>query len=353
MGRSRQTTQTQSMPEFQQEYLQNTLLPFATNISQQGFTPYTGQMVADVSQAVSGAGDLFGQMAQPGALGAQASSLYGNLARPTAIQGEAGDFYRSGAQTTAGERAAADLYGNLGGMAGMTVDDFTARTTANMSPYMEQVINASLARINRERDIARTQEMAEITQRGAFGNEGRNVFEAERAAAYEIGRDQLIANLLQQGYTQAQAQTMAQLQMQQAAAGTAAAGMAQLGGMERGGMQQAAAGLAGLSGQQQAAMQAAAAGLQQSERDRLAALGQSAEGMMRVGGIEQATEQARLDALMAEFMREQSLPYQQLDALTSAASGVPAGYGTTSQTYRPGLIDFLTAGASAYSASSK
>lgn len=348
MGKSRQTT-TQSMPEFQQQYLENTLLPFATNISEQQFTPYTGEMVAGISPTTAGARDLFGQMGQTGALGAQASEMYGNLSIPPKMQGEAGNFFRSGARTTDAERAASSLYGQLGDISNMSPEDFAAMTTANMSPYLNQVLDASLARINRERDVARTQEMAELTQRRAFGNEGRGVFEAERAAAYEIGRDQLIANLMQQGYTQAQAQTMAQLGLQANAAGTAASGMAQLGGMERGGMQQAAAGIAGLSAQQQNAMQAAAAGLQQAERDRLAGLGQSAEGLMRLGGLEQATEQARLDAQLAEFMRQQNMPYQQLDALTSAASGVPAGYGTTNQTYRPGLIDFLTAGATAYS----
>ena len=244
MGKSRQTTTTESMPAFQQEYLQNTLLPFATNISQQGFTPYGGEMTAGVSETT--------RMAMP-------------------------QFER-----------VADI-------AGMTPADYAAMTSANMSPYQAQVIDAALARGQRERDIARTGEMADITRAGAFGNERRGVFEAERQAAFDIGQQEMIANLLQQGYSQAQAATMAQLAQAQGAAGQAAAGFTQL------------------------------------------------------GGLEQATEQARLDAAMAEFMREQGLPYQQLGALVSAAGGVPAGYGTTSQAYRPGVLDYLTAGATAYS----
>lgn len=237
-GGGSQTT-TQTMPQFQQDFLQNTLLPFATNISEQEFTPYTGQMTADVSQT---------------ALAAQ-------------------PFY--------------DVAGNI---SGMTPQDYAAMTEANLSPYMSNVIDASLARAARERDIARTGEMADITRAGAFGNERRGVFEAERQAAYEIGRDQMIADLMQQGYSQAQAQTMAQIGQSQSAAQQAAAGYTQL------------------------------------------------------GGLEQATEQSRLDALMQEFMREQGMPYQQLGALSQAAGGVPTMTNTTTS-QRPGIFDYLTLGA--------
>jgi hypothetical protein len=228
----------------------------------------------------------------------------------------------------------------------MTPQDYAAMTSANMSPFQSQVIDATLARANREREIARTGEMADITRAGAFGNERRGVFEAERQAAFELGQNEMIANLMQQGYNQAQAQTMAQLGVQQGAAGQAAGGFAQLGGMERSGLQAGAAGLAGLSQAQQSALQSAASGLQQAERDRLAGLGQSAAGMMQLGNLEQVTEQAGLDAQMEEFMRQQNFPLQQLGALVSAAGGVPAGYGATTESRRPGTIDYINALAS-------
>ena len=238
------TTTTQSMPQFQQDFLQNTLLPFATNISEQPFAEYGGQLTAGVPETSQMAGQY---------------------------------------------------YGMAGDIAGMTPQDYAAMTEANLSPYMTNVVDAALARSARERDIARTGEMADITRAGAFGNERRGVFEAERQAAYEIGRDQMIADLMQQGYSQAQAQTMAQIGQSQSAAQQAAAGYTQL------------------------------------------------------GGLEQATEQARLDALYQEFLREQGLPYQQLSALTGAASGIPTMTSTTTQN-RPGIFDYLTAGATAYGA---
>lgn len=248
MGRSKTTTtESNQMPAFQQEFLQNTLLPFATDISEQQFTPYTGQMVAGV---------------------------------PTTTQ-NAQQFY--------------DVAGNI---ANMTPQQYAAMTSANMNPYQTQVIDAAVNRMNRERAIARTGEMADITQARAFGNDRRAIYEAERQAQYALGRDQMIADLMAQGYSQAQAQTMAQLGQSQSAAQQAAAGYTQL------------------------------------------------------GGLEQATTQAELDALYQEFLREQGLPYEQLGALATAASGIPAGYGTTTGTSskRPGLIDYLTAGASAYGA---
>lgn len=237
MGRS-STTETRSMPEFQEQFLSETLLPFATDFSQQEFTPYTGEMVAGVSPLSMGAQEQFGQIA--------------DIAR-------------------------------------MSPQDFAAMTTANMSPFQSQVIDAALARANREREVARTGEMADITRAGAFGNERRGVFEGERAAQFELGRDQMIADLMQQGFNQAQAQTMAQLGVQQGAAGQAAA------------------------------------------------------GMMQLGNLEQLTQQAGLDAEMQEFMRQQNMPLQQLGALVSAAGGVPAGFGSTTETSRPGFTGVLGA----------
>jgi hypothetical protein len=187
---------------------------------------------------------------------------------------------------------AQQYYGTVGSIANMTPEQYAARVQSNMNPYQDQVIDAALARSARERDIARTGEMADITRAGAFGNERRGVFEGERQAAYEIGRDQMVAKLMQQGYNQAQAQTMAQLQQQQGAALAAAGGMQQL------------------------------------------------------GTLEQATQQAMLDAQFQEFMRQQQNPLMQLGALTSAAGGIPGGYGTTTQTSSPGLLGFLGAAGS-------
>ena len=215
------------MPQFQQDYLTGTVIPFAQGIANQPFTPYTGQMVAGFS---------------PLAMGAQ------------------------------------QYYDQVGQASQMTPQQYAAMTQANYNPYQQDVIDASVAQMNRQREIARVGEQAELAKRRAFGNERRGVYEAERQAQYGLGRDQMIAELMQQGYSQAQAQTMAQLQQQQGAALSAATGLTQL------------------------------------------------------GTAQQATEQAALEAAYNEFLRQQQYPLMQLGALQGAAGVIPGGYGTTTQT---------------------
>ena len=228
MGRSRTTeVQTNAMPQFQQDYLQNVVIPFATDISQQQFTPYTGQMTAGVSPLAMGAQTYYDQ---------------------------AGDISR------------------------MTPQQYAAMTAANMSPYQSQVVDATLNRLRREEGIQRVQEQANVAQQRAFGNERRGVYEAEREAARDVNRDQLVANLMQQGYSQAQAATMAQLGQSQQASLAAAGGMTQLGAMQ------------------------------------------------------QATEQAALEAAYNQYLMEQNYPLTQLGALTGAGAAIPSGYGTTTGT---------------------
>lgn len=237
-GRTTQTT-TQEIPQFYEDFLTQQVFPTATEFAGQDFTPYGGQFTAGVSPLSMGAQTQFQQVAD---------------------------------------------------IANMTPQDYAAMTQANFNPFQEQVIDAALARAQRERDIARTGEMADITRAGAFGNERRGVFEAERQAAFDLGQQEMVANLMQQGYNQAQAQTMAQLGMGQ---------------------------------------QAALAG---------------AQGMMQLGGLEQMTNQAELDALYQEFLREQNLPLQQLGALSAAAGGaqIPMSSSTT-QSSSPGFSGILGA----------
>ena len=102
--------------------------------------------------------------------------------------------------------------------------------------------------------------------------------EAEREAARDLNRDQLVAVLMQQGYNQAQAQTMAQIAAQQSAALSGAAGLTEL------------------------------------------------------GRLQQVTEQGALEAAYNEFLRGQQYPLTQLGALATAGGVIPSGYGTTTGT---------------------
>jgi hypothetical protein len=230
MGKSQQTS-TQSIPKWQSEFLQGTAFPIAQNIADQPFTPYTGQMTPEISQLTTQAGDIYG------------------------------------------------------GLAGMTPEDYAARTAANFNPYQQNVIDASLAQMGRQQQQALTNLEANQIGSGAFGSRGE-VARGEFEAANQAQRDALIASMMQQGY----------------------------------------AGAHGLTQQQIANMGSAAAGLQ------------------GVGTAQTAIDAAGLQAQYDEFLRQQNYPYQQLAGVLGAAQGNYGG--TTTESYRPGLFDYLTLGAS-------
>ena len=218
------TTSEMKLPEWQKDFLTGSIIPKAEEIASADFVPYTGSFTPEMSDYTTAAGGLYGDIAQMGQ---------------------------------------------------MTPQDYAARTQANMNPYQSEVIDSSLALMGRQQDQARTASEASMIGSGAFGGGGRRaVYEAEFDTGNLANQNQLIAQMMQQGYSNAQAQTMAQLSQQQGALG---------------------AGAAGLSG---------------------------------VGATETALESQELQALYSEFARENDLPLSQLSALLSAASGIPAGLGT-------------------------
>ncbi len=56
------TTTERSLPEFQETFLKETVLPYATEIAEREFVPYEGELVAGLSplqeQAIAGYGGL-------------------------------------------------------------------------------------------------------------------------------------------------------------------------------------------------------------------------------------------------------------------------------------------------------
>tara|TARA_R110002110_G_scaffold119821_3_gene294516 strand:- start:365 stop:1096 length:732 start_codon:yes stop_codon:yes gene_type:complete len=186
---------------------------------------------------------------------------------------------------------AGQLYGDIAQMGQMTPQDYAARTQANMNPYQSQVIDTSLARMGRQQEQSRMNSQADMIKSGAFGGGGRRaVYEAEFDTGNLANQNQLISEMMQAGYTEAQAQTMAQIEQQQGALG---------------------AGAAGLSG---------------------------------VGATDTALQGAQMAGDYGEFMRQQDDPYNRLNAFTGLASGSPTG-ATSTETRQPGLFEYLTAAA--------
>jgi hypothetical protein len=185
----------------------------------------------------------------------------------------------------------------------MTPQDYAAMTQANMNPYQDQVVGSMEAVAARRRAQERIGEEGAITQAGAFGGNRRDVYQGERQGAYEVGQNQVVADLMRQGYDQATAQTMSQLGNRSAAAGGIMSG-------------------AGASGNQFLSGIAA---------------------QMGAGGLGRGIEQAGYDATFNQGMTQYEDPFKRYAALVGGLSAVPTE-GTKTETKNAGLLDYAQAG---------
>ena len=165
-----------------------------------------------------------------------------------------------------------------------------------MSPYQQEVIDTSLAALQRERDIARQQLGTQAVQLGAFGGGRQGLQEGAFDAETALGKAQLEAQLRQQGFQQAQ-QAAQQAFANQQALSTQQQGLAQLApqlaqqqitGLQQLGQGQQAQAQAILDAQANAAREAAF-----EEQQRLGFVGQQLTGL--IGGYPaQATFQTTM-----------------------------------------------------------
>jgi len=84
-----------------------------------------------------------------------------------------------------------------------------------MSPYQQQVIDTTLTEFDKQRQMAMAQQQAQAVAGGAFGGAREGVQRAEYGAQTLQDRAALQAQLLQQGYGQAQQQAAQAFQQQQ------------------------------------------------------------------------------------------------------------------------------------------
>ena len=186
-----------------------------------------------------------------------------------------------------------------------------------MSPYQSQVIDATLSEFDRNQAIREQSIRDQQAALGALGSGRAGVQLAEFGTGAARERALLQANLLQQGFQQAQ-------------------GARQQDIANRFGLGQAQAGLAGqragLAGAQlgQAQFQTGLAslvpGLQRADVGQLGAL----------GAIDRSLDQARLDAQRQAAQQAAFLPQQQLDRFAGQVTGLMGGYpGGTRQEFIP------------------
>jgi hypothetical protein len=222
---------------------------------------------------------LYGQqfVAGPGALQTQAEGLAGGLGRYEPYLQAAGQYFGGAGQA---QQTAAGMVG-------------PQAYQAYMSPYQQDVIDTSL----REYDIQAQKGLpglaAQAISAGAFGGGREGVQRAEYQSASDRNRAALQAQLLQQGYGQAQ-QAAAQAfgQQQQLAAGQLGLGQAQMN----------------------LAQQAPAL------------LGQQIGALSALGTQQQAQEQAQLQAQQQLAYQQAYQPLQTAQQYGAGIMGLISGY---------------------------
>ena len=202
-----------------------------------------------------------------------------------------------------------------------------------MSPYQSEVIDATLAEFDRNKQIQEQQIRDQQTALGALGSGRAGVQLAEFGTGAARERALLQAGLLQQGFQQAQGARQQDIAnrfgLGQALAGTAG---------QRAGFAQAQQGLgqfrSGLGGQQAQFGQ----GLQQLQGTDIARLGQ-------LGALNQAQRQAELDATREATRMAAFQPQEELNRFADITTGIMGGMrGTgTSTTNIPNPTPLQTA----------
>ena len=166
-----------------------------------------------------------------------------------------------------------------------------------MSPYQTQVIETSLAEFDRNAAANRQRIRDQAVASGAFGGGREGVELAEYQTGSDMDRAMLQANLLQQGFGQAQAARQQDFANQQ--------GLAQL--------------------------------LPQLQRADISTLGS-------VGAVQQAQKQAEEDATREAARQATFLPQENLSRYAGQVAGLMGGYpGQTTQSFVPNPSPLQTA----------
>ena len=188
--------------------------------------------------------------------------------------------------------------GELGGI-GTGATAFQQDVSQFMSPYQQQVIDASLAEFDRNKQIQEQQLRDQQAKLGVLGAGRAGVQLAEFGTGAARERALLQAGLLQQGFNQAASQRQQDI-------------------TNRFGLATAAQGLGGFRSnlaQQQAQLGSAQQGLQGTDITRLGQL----------GSINQALEQARKDATREATRMAAFQPQEELNRFADITTGIMGG----------------------------
>ena len=312
------------IPDWLEGYTQNAV-GRASDLSNQAYTPYSGETVAGIDPAQQQAYNQIGAMQGMGAGGWNSAisadqTLAGQASPVTAGGIQAGTNALQQGFNSQVYNPAQGLLGAYAGQGPATAAGVGANASQLMSPYTQDVIDPMLQAGEQQRQIARQTIAGQANNVGAFGGSRQGVAEGASDAAIQLGTQQQIGNLLNQGWGQA-LQPAYGVAAQAGAQGlTANTGLANL--------------LSGGYGANQAASQSMAnvnlnAGLTAAQQlpgalagQQSAYLGQT-NALNQAGTMQQQYQQNILNAQQAAFAQQQAFPYQQIQTLLGAVSGVP------------------------------
>jgi hypothetical protein len=197
----------------------------------------------------------------------------------------------------------------------------SASAAKYMNPYTDQVMQTTLAELDRRNEINRLSDQGRAAKAGAFGGTGMDIMNAERDRNHEQLVAQTVSKMNEANFAQAQGQFNTEQNMGLNAFNTNQGQFAtNQGRLLQAGQQ--AGGLASL---------------------RQAMGGQDVASLMAVGDIGQQFGQRNLDLAYGDFQRQQAYPYQQVSWLQSAIQGKPVDnpsmFATQNQT-QPGPSSF-------------
>ena len=346
-------TQETKLPEWQEDFIREQILPRGVEIADTEYTPYTGETIAGMTplqeQALSG----FGNLNMGGQTYDQAFGVQSRLTDFDPTDMSAAQLAEVERMRGVGAVDAARAPGQIGvdTLAGTSFDPY-------LSPYTQNVIDLGQQDIERQRQMASNTLGAQAEAAGAFGGSRQAVQEGVLAGEALRQAGALSAQQRQQAFTQAlqsgqfdignvqqaralssgqqmTAQTLGQQAREAAAARDQAARAGNMAAANQFATQQAqleqAANAANYQGQfQTAGVQSAAANAMGSlAGQRLSSEMAGLGAQMSAGEQQRALEQAQLQSDYAMFQEQQAYPLSQFNAVLAAGSGIPTGIGTT------------------------
>ena len=289
-------------------------------LAQQGVPVVTGGL-GSISQLAGESADLFkARQDAAQAFDVRKQSLAGlapQVAGQDALQTQAQNLATQGVGSFAPFLQQAQTAGTAAGTAlggvGLGATAFQQGVQDFMSPYQSQVIDATLSEFDRNTQMQQQSIRDQQAALGALGSGRAGVQLAEFGTGAARERALLQAGLLQQGFNQAQQARQQDIQnrfgLGQAQAGIAGQRTGIAGATQ--GLGQFRSGLAG----QQAQLGGALQGLQGTDISRLGQL----------GALNQAQEQARLDATREATRMAAFQPQEELNRFADITTGIMGG----------------------------